>query len=330
MNAERFDTWSRARVQGITRRRLLRTVSAGSAGVALSRLTGASAQFGGATTCQYTMQMTTSHGPSTGTTYSGTLSLDIDDDGAIETGTFTPALATSQPVVGQANGHGLDLLISLPDGGVLSLTGSGTQPIDTCDAAIQGYFGGPAATDLGTWEAEPGESGASGSGSQGAQLGGQPSQPVCPPAECGLAFVQDPVTCQCVCAPGLPPCGGNCCPAGSSCSEGICMCPGDAIQCGTSCVGPCGANQFVDYDTCLCTDEEVPACTQSGGACQQGFQCCTGYCQNGICASCNISIWAQVCDEQCVDLHTNPYYCGSCLNNCLMQQKQACQNGVCV
>ncbi len=327
MNAERFDAWARARAMSITRRRLLRTLPVGGAGVALSRLAGASAQFGGSTTCQYTLRMTTAHGPSSGTEYSGVLDLEIDDDGGIETGSFTPPLAPPQAIVGQASGHGVSLLMSLPDGGVLSLTGAGSRPIASCNASIHGSFGGPSTTDLGTWESAPTEQSVAGSGTQ--QGGQSSSQSACAPVNCGMAFVQDPVSCQCVCAPGLPPCGENCCPAGSSCVDGICMCPGDAIQCGTSCVGPCAPNQFVDFDTCTCMDEEVPSCTPSGGACQQSFQCCTGYCQNGTCASCSISIWAQVCDEQCVDLHTNPYYCGSCLNNCYMQQKQTCTNGVC-
>ena len=90
-------------------------------------------------------------GPYLGTEYEGAISLDIDETGAIESGTFQTIDGQSVPLVGQADGRALDLRIDLGNGLLLTLTRTAELPFSVCQGAAAGSFAGPEMGDMGTW-----------------------------------------------------------------------------------------------------------------------------------------------------------------------------------
>ena len=88
-------------------------------------------------------------GPYLGTVYEGTLSLDIDETGAIESGTFQTIDGQSVPLVGQADGRALDLRIDLGNGLLLTLTGTAELPFSVCQGAAATSFAGPEMGNMG-------------------------------------------------------------------------------------------------------------------------------------------------------------------------------------
>jgi hypothetical protein len=330
MDSRSFDNWTRARAVTANRRKLLGwSLTAGVAG-ALSRVLPASAQFDGASgSCTYDIELTSSI--TAGATATGSLEFELADGGAIDAGSLTLQGQAAVPVVGQATGPAVDLLASLADGTVLSLTGIGSGPIAECPDALNGYLANAGTGQLGTWTASstgsssptPTPTPQSGSSSTQPSGGGQSSN--CPPTDCGSAFVLDQQSCQCVCAGGTVPCGANCCPSGSNCSDpiqGICGCPGGTTQCGTSCVPDCSGDEFLNLDTCQCEGNQEPACVDLGGGCANSGQCCSGWCNGGTCDSCSM----RVCSDQCVDTLTDNNNCGNCNSPCI---GTTCQNGSC-
>jgi len=332
MDDNSFDTWTRSHAAASNRRTLLGwSLTAGVASL-LSRVLPTSAQFGGdGGSCTYSVTLTSSI--TAGATATGSLEFEIADGGAIDTGSLTLAGQSAASIVGQATGPAIDVLASLADGTILSLTGVAGSAVSDCASPIFGSLANLGTGQIGTWQAEPGvssqsltptptpvgqsQSGSSGSGSSGGSG--------CPPTPCGDAFVLDPQTCQCVCAGGTVPCGQNCCPSGSSCSDpnqGICGCPGGTTQCGTSCVPDCSGDEFLNLDTCQCEGNQEPACVDLGGACANGGQCCSGWCNGGTCDSCGM----RVCNDMCVDTTTDNNNCGNCNNMCI---GTTCQNGSC-
>jgi hypothetical protein len=55
------------------------------------------------------------------------------------------------PVVGQANGHAINLMITVGDGKYVFGVGTLEQPIDQCAGEMGGPFVGPEAGDFGDW-----------------------------------------------------------------------------------------------------------------------------------------------------------------------------------
>lgn len=335
MDGNAFDNWTRTRATAANRRKVLGWSLTAGLGAALARVLPAGAQFGDAETCTYEIELNSS--VTAGAVATGILTFDVGADGAIETGSLTLEGQAAAPVVGQATGLAVDLLASLADGSLLSLTGVAGGPIGDCPKEIDGFLANAGTAQLGTWRATTdGSSGASTSGSQsgqsqsgqsqsGSSSSGSGSQSTCPPRNCGDAFVLDQQSCECVCASGTVPCGPNCCPSGSSCTDsgaGICGCPGGTVQCGTSCVNECSGDDVLDLDTCQCVSNQEPACTDLGGACANGGQCCSGWCNAGTCDSCGL----RVCNDLCVDTSSDNNNCGNCNNMCI---GTTCQNGSC-
>jgi len=79
------------------------------------------------------------------------LELKISDDGTIEEGYFATADGDDFPVVGQATGRSIGLLITLADGESFYGVGVGEEEITACAGAMGGPLVGPEPDDLGDW-----------------------------------------------------------------------------------------------------------------------------------------------------------------------------------
>jgi hypothetical protein len=329
MNGQRFDAWSRTRVLRLSRRSL----GVGVLSAALSRLLPASAgaQFG--PTCRFTVQLTSSVTP--GATATAAMEIVIQENGAIDSGSFD--LGQGQPalVVGQTTGRSIDLIVALTDGTMLSLTGQGDTDVSDCNSTLRGHLSNPASAELGTWVAEPGEgtgSEASGQSTQESQTtsgsaSSSQSQSSCTATDCSGMLVFDPQMCQCVCPPSTTPCGQlNCCDPETSCldpGDGLCSCPAGTQLCLNLCVPECGEGETLNLTTCGCDVEQKQVCTELFFFCDDHFECCSGYCAHGVCETCP----GRVCgDAGCVDSMTDNNHCGNCNVICV---NTTCTGGVC-
>ena len=148
---------------------------------------------------------------------------------------------------------------------------------------------------------------------------------------------------------------GNRCTSGLACVDGDCGCPDGFEVCGDGCqdlqndpanCGACGLNCGIGGCTggvCDCADGgcECPDpltlcedaecydlevdplnCGYCGNACEEGFLC-----ERGLCV-CPEGLTA--CDGYCVDLATNPDYCGDCDDYCYTGDHEGyCSDGRC-
>ena len=182
MDAGRFDALSRSLANRHSRRAAVRGLGAGG-------LAGIFAKFGlehadaATSTCSLHIFAKTSAGPHKGTTYTGDLTLKIDEKGAIDSGSFDTDDGKSHSLVGQATGRAINLRITLADGKVLALDGTADIDLLLCRGDVSGTFGGPSDTDVGTWRTADKSTGAANSssgngggstsgGSSGANSGG--------------------------------------------------------------------------------------------------------------------------------------------------------------
>jgi hypothetical protein len=239
MDANRFDRWIRTRAAATNRRSFLGWSLAAGAATALTRLHPAAAQSGGS--CSYTVTLTSS--TTSGATVSGTLVIDIGNGGAIDTGSLSLTGQTSASIVGQATGAALELLASLDDGSILSLTGFSDSAISGCSSPILGLLANADSNQLGTWAATP-ENTAPTTGPV------QPPQPAVPTSTPTPTPASAPTTCD----PPKMICGQNCCPAGADClANGACECPSGTEECGIACFPSCADGVTpLDPTTCLC------------------------------------------------------------------------------
>ncbi len=307
MDGIRFDNLTRK----LSRRKAVSVAGATSLAAAMTKVLPTQAQ-GGGTTCQMSIQALTSAGPSFGQAYSGLLEITLMDDGAIDSGSFTPEGGIATPVVGQADGRAVSLRIMFADGQSLVLTGTGENGIEMCSGELSGVFGGPKLGDTGSWTIDPSlseliSSGTNGSGSTTATatpIGSATAVPGCPGVECDVTYVVDPTTCECVCPVPYEACGPACCPAGSECMDemsGNCSCPFGTEFCGDACIESCPMLTYLDYDTCQCVEGCNLICPES----QQ--------------------LEPDTCS--CVDIcsGSTPHYCGG---NCYGEAQVSC-SGVC-
>jgi hypothetical protein len=357
MDGKSFDSWTRTRATATNRRKVLGLSLTAGLAAAASRLHPASAQFGGggSGTCTYKVSLTSSLDPSA--SVSGSLVIDIGDDGAIDTGSLTLTGQAQSSVVGQANGRAIDLLVSLSDGTTLSLTGVGTSDISSCQASILGPLANPDTGQIGTWQANSG----SGSGSSsGSGSGTTPPPPGSGQAGSGTGAGNGSGN-------GSGTGGGSGSGGGSGnggggaclelhsqcnasaeccsgwCTDNECRSCGNTI-CGEDCIvlsdnlahcGQCFNACDVDTQSCVngvCTGGDGGGggddggggggCVDIGGACGFGGQCCSGFCDGGACGSCGMV----VCNEMCVDTSSDNNNCGNCNNMCI---GTSCQNGSC-
>jgi hypothetical protein len=116
-------------------------------------------------TCSSVFEFSVSSGPSAPLTLAGILTMNFDASGAF-TGTLegyegplvingTIRLPNSLPVIGQANGHAITMLIKLSDKQTVFGSGAAEADFSTCDGTILGAMGGPAVGpqvgDSGDW-----------------------------------------------------------------------------------------------------------------------------------------------------------------------------------
>jgi hypothetical protein len=99
-------------------------------------------------------EATVRKGLSAGTSFAGSLALQEDDDGAL-TGTFdsTDGKLSAQ-VVGQANGHAINLAIDLGNRQHLFVVGTMWSTFAGCTGAMGGPFVGPQIGDIGDWSVQ--------------------------------------------------------------------------------------------------------------------------------------------------------------------------------
>lgn len=350
MDSNAFDSWTRTRAAAANRRTMLGWSLTAGLAAALTRFQPANAQFGGggngSGSCTYNVTLTSSLDSATSVT--GTLDIEISDDGAIDTGSLTLTGQTLAPVVGQTTGPAIDLLASLSDGTTLSLTGVASSDIGSCNASILGSLANPDTGQIGTWQATSGSGAASGSGS-----GTTP-----PPPSSGQSGSGSGSGAGAGSGSGGSGSGGSgdgngggaClelhsqCNASAECCSGWCTdnecrsC-GDTI-CGEDCIvlsdnlahcGACFNACNVDTQSCVngtCTggdggaDDGGGGCTDLGGGCGFSAQCCSGWCNGGTCDSCGMV----VCNDMCVDTTSDNNNCGNCNNMCI---GTSCQNGSC-
>src|SRR5664279_5766672 len=97
---------------------------------------------------------TVRQGLSIGTSYTGSLALQEDDNGELS-GTFTSTDGKiNAPVVGQANGHALNLAIDLGNKQYLFAVGTMWNTFADCTGAMGGPFVGPQLSDIGDWSVQ--------------------------------------------------------------------------------------------------------------------------------------------------------------------------------
>jgi len=110
-------------------------------------------------TCTWDFEAKVRLGPNTGTSFAGTLTVDIDAHGALS-GALTTTDDQTIPVVGQVTGRAINLAFELqqPEGETperyLFGTGTAWTPIASqtqCGRVMGGTFAGPEGGDIGEW-----------------------------------------------------------------------------------------------------------------------------------------------------------------------------------
>jgi hypothetical protein len=160
MDAERFDTLSKRVASPATRRATLGALVASAIGL---RHVPALAQEAQGQVCTLAFVATVRMGPSQGQKVTsgstqpgqlqGQLRFSLTKSGKLDQATLTLPDGTTQPVVGQATGHALQLRIAFDGNTALVAMGVGEREIAECAGAIDGTTAGPQAGDLGEWHA---------------------------------------------------------------------------------------------------------------------------------------------------------------------------------
>jgi hypothetical protein len=160
---------------------------------------------------------------------------------------------------------------------------------------------------------------------------------------------------QCVCPPGLSPCGNSCCPSGACCN-GVCCpgmgcCNGNCTPLGTdqNCSG-CGDDCKTGTTGKKCAGGQCvcpPGLSQCGNSCCTPEACCNGVCtnvkgdpnncgrcglrcaKNGTCVDGRCKCISPLidCNGVCLDVRSDPNNCGTCGHACM--PGQMCSNGSC-
>ncbi len=247
-------------------------------------------------------------GPYLGTVYEGTLSLDIDEEGAIDSGFLETLDGQSYPLVGHAEGRGIDLRIDLGNGQILTLTGTAELDFAVCQGAAAGSFGGPEMGNMGTWTTVAGD----GSAPISTVVPGiTPTAGDCAAVSCFAPMTPNPATCVCECPEPYPTCGDSCCPVGAECvdpSTGSCACSAGTELCGEACVTSCGSEEYLDEATCLCE----PYCPEADCTPAQFLNVETCECEElPICPGGTVA-----CGSECIDVSSDPENCGACGHEC--------------
>jgi hypothetical protein len=165
MDAQRFDGFSRALAGRISRRTALRR--GGQTGIAAALVAGVTRQTAAAApqhtqaaqelsdllddTCLRLFEVSVRQGPNEGQEYLGVLALRVADGGAIEEGYFATSDGDDFPIVGQATGRSIGLLITLAEGQTVYGVGVGEHEVGACAGQMGGPLVGPEPGDMGDW-----------------------------------------------------------------------------------------------------------------------------------------------------------------------------------
>ena len=105
--------------------------------------------------CIAQFEATVRQGPDAGTAYVGTLAIGIWPSGAIDEGVMAMDDGTSISVVGQAEGHAVNLLFTVADGQYLFGVGTSESNLADCNGVLEGTMGGlfvgPQPGESGDW-----------------------------------------------------------------------------------------------------------------------------------------------------------------------------------
>jgi len=309
MDPNRFDNLSKAVANRSTRRSALTRLG-------LSGLVGAAAGGGlarevfaanGDKTCVLQLHARTAVGPHAKTISEGPLTLVIGANGAIDSGTFDDGNGGDQPTVaGQTTGRVLTFRFDFPNGDSLAFEGTAAQDLSLCRGRIDGTFGGPGESDLGTWRATAGTGTGTGGSSGGNAVGGNAvggnatggnavggnsaggSNPTKTPGSGGNGAS--------ACASGVV-CGGVCCVARAGFTPDTISCDGGSCSCSYSCAaGGCPGGDPSAVIKIGCEDRPNALCGEfcnvvppdnstsgnggnsgsSGGTCPNNLQLCDG------------------------------------------------------
>jgi len=145
MDAKRFDALSRSLAKPSSRRRSIGFLGGG--GLLLG-LGGEHAMAAG-TICRVQLTASVQVGSDKKHDYSGLLTLQIGDDGAIDQGGLATNDGFHFSVVGQITDRLVGLHVSDVNGTTLTFTGVGTTDVTLCQGTIAGTFTGPKSSDFG-------------------------------------------------------------------------------------------------------------------------------------------------------------------------------------
>jgi hypothetical protein len=312
MDHQRFDRLSRSLAMRTTRRQAVRQVGAGGVLGGVAAVLGVKALQAqdAVQTCALPVYAEVYVGPWLGMVYEGTLSLDMDAVGAIDSGSFDLLDGTSYPLVGQATGRGIDLRVDLGNEQLLTLTGTAQADFALCQGEAAGSFAGPEMGNMGTWiTTGPGQLTPLGSGDPGIT----PTVPSdsCAAVSCLVPMTPNPETCVCECPEPYPPCGDVCCGVGAECVDpttGACECPVGTQECGDGCVPECGEGELIDSESCVCGS----ICPDADCTPAQTLNLETCECEDlPLCPAGTVA-----CGAVCVELDNDPEHCGSCDHEC--------------
>jgi hypothetical protein len=313
--------------------------SLAAAGIGVSRVERAAAAS--AFTCDFSIQANVRLGPSAGdildggTTpgqVSGLLSVGVDADGDIASGSLKLANGKKLVVVGQSEGRELNLRISTGGGRVLVGFGLGANLISDCKGGVDGLLTGPRPGDLGDWHAQAKGGTSGGSGDSGGAPTMAPATetpvPVVPTTTtvcmlvCSGGKVLDASACSCDCPLGQTDCSdicvdlqtdaancgacGTACGAGQPCADGVCHClygPGTCLQ------GYVWREAASGDMVCVTSDVRDAAANDNAAAssrvdvnCQYGVDACqTGYVWRDAFTNDHVCVTGDVRDQAAAD-----------------------------
>jgi hypothetical protein len=163
MESNHFDKLSKTLANRSSRRTAIRRAGVGGFAAALLGSAGtrrgaaqeATPTTGAGHICIASFEATVRQGPDAETSYAGTLALGIGPSGAIDEGVLVTDDGASIAVVGQANGHAINLLFTIADGQYLFGVGTAAGDLAECNGVLDGTMGGPfvgpQAADGGDW-----------------------------------------------------------------------------------------------------------------------------------------------------------------------------------
>ena len=315
MDAGRFDALSRSFANRRSRRAALQGLGAGGLAAGLLGALGVERAPAASGACELTIFAKTAAGPHKNTTYSGTLHLEIGENGAIDQGAFTTTDGASRLLVGQATGRALNLRITLGPNKILALDGTADNDLILCRGAASGAFSGPGDTDIGAWRT------GSGGTSSSAKASGSGSATGASSSGGATGFGGGTTT-----DGGGATSGNTSDNTGGGGSNG----GGDGGSTGGANENGCPAGQQLCDGQCVDLQTNLDHCGHCGFFCASGLVCTDGVCLDPGCGADPTTGTALVlCTGICVNTDTDPNNCGACDNVCPGGPDATCRDGAC-